>query len=105
MAAPSPDTIARAKKQLDQAKARLADLNARIATEGRRLATRRKIILGGLLLDAAMKDAWYAGVVTELLGRMTRDQDHAAFVGWTLGGEPLPVPADPVTRADAKDEA
>ena len=105
MAAPSPDAVTRAKKQLDQAKARLADLNARIATEGRRLATRRKIILGGLLLDAAIKDARYAGVVTELLGRISRDQDHAAFVGWTLGGEPLPVPADPVTRADAKDEA
>ena len=100
MAAPSPDAIVKAKKQLSQAKARLADLNARMAAEGRRLATRRKIILGGLLLDAAMKDARYADVVSELLGRITRDQDHKAFEGWSLGGEPLPgkQPADTEQR-------
>lgn len=95
MAAPSPDTITKAKKQLEQAKARLADLNARMAAEGRRLATRRKIILGGLLLDAAMKDARYARVVSELLGRITRDQDHKAFEGWSLDVEAVAqAPAD-----------
>ena len=53
MAAPTPEAIEQAKKRVAQAKARLDALNARIATEGRRLDTRRKIILGGLLIDAA----------------------------------------------------
>ena len=54
MAAPSPERIAKAKKDLEQARVRLADLIARMAAEGRRLDTRRKIILGGLLIDAAV---------------------------------------------------
>src|SRR3546814_5044802 len=60
MAAPTPESVELAKKRLAQAKARLDALNARIATEGRRLDTRRKIILGGLLLDAATKDQRFA---------------------------------------------
>ena len=69
MAAPTPESVELAKKRLAQAKARLDALNARIATEGRRLDTRRKIILGGLLLDAATKDQRFAGIVTELTHR------------------------------------
>lgn len=87
MAAPSPERIAKAQKDLEQAKARLADLNARMAAEGRRLDTRRKIILGGLLLDAAVKDQKFADIVSELMNRINREQDRAAFDGWTLGGE------------------
>jgi len=84
MAAPSPERIAKAKKDLEQARVRLADLNSRMAAEGRRLDTRRKIILGGLLIDAAVKDQHYAAIVTELLTRINRPQDHTAFEGWTL---------------------
>jgi len=87
MAAPSPDAIDKARKRVEQAKARLDALNARVATEGRRLDTRRKIILGGLLLDAAEKDGRFAGVVAELMTRIARDQDHKAFDGWSLPGK------------------
>jgi len=87
MAAPSPERIAKAKKDLEQARVRLADLNARMAAEGRRLDTRRKIILGGLLIDAAVKDQHYADVVAELMTRITRPQDHTAFEGWSLADE------------------
>ena len=76
MAAPTPETVELAKKRLAQAKARLDALNARIATEGRRLDTRRKIILGGLLIDAATKDERFAGIVSELNHRISRDQDR-----------------------------
>ncbi|MBS7671706.1 mobilization protein [Croceicoccus sp. 1NDH52] len=86
-AAPTPESVELAKKRLAQAKARLDALNARIATEGRRLDTRRKIILGGLLLDAATKDQRFAGIVTELTHRISRDQDRKPFEGWTLPGE------------------
>ncbi|WP_088204171.1 mobilization protein, partial [Sphingobium sp. Z007] len=81
MAAPTPESVELAKKRLAQAKARLDALNARIATEGRRLDTRRKIILGGLLLDAATKDQRFAGIVTELAHRISRDQDRKPFEG------------------------
>src|SRR3546814_16163470 len=84
MAAPTPESVELAKKRLAQAKARLDALNARIATEGRCLDTRRKIILGGLLLDAATKDQRFAGIVSELTHRISSDQDRNPFDGWTL---------------------
>ena len=87
MPAPTPEALELAKKRVAQAKARLDALNARIATEGRRLDTRRKIILGGLLLDAATKDKRFAGIVSELVLRISRDQDHKPFEGWSLPGE------------------
>lgn len=87
MAAPTPEALELAKKRVAQAKARLDALNARIATEGRRLDTRRKIILGGLLLDAATKDQRFAGIVTELTHRISRESDKKPFEGWTLPGE------------------
>ena len=49
---------------------------------------RRKIILGGLLLDAAMKDPTWESRLTDLLDRISRDQDHKAFEGWTFKGGP-----------------
>nr|WP_181717850.1 mobilization protein [Sphingomonas sp.]QJS06596.1 mobilization protein MobC [Sphingomonas sp.] len=87
MPTPTPEAIEQARKSVAQAKARLDALNARVATEGRRLDTRRKIILGGLLLDAATKDKRFAGIVSELTHRISRDQDKKPFEGWTLPGE------------------
>ena len=87
MAAPTPEAVELAKKRVAQAKARLDALNARIATEGRRLDTRRKIILGGLLIDAATKDQRFAGIVTQLLERINRDQDRKPFADWSLPEE------------------
>ena len=87
MPTPTPQAIEQARKKVAQAKARLDALNARVATEGRRLDTRRKIILGGLLLDAATKDKRFAGIVSELTHRISRDQDRKPFEGWTLPRE------------------
>ena len=87
MPTPTPEAIEQARKKVAQAKARLDALNARVATEGRRLDTRRKIILGGLLIDAATKDKRFAGIVSELTHRISRDQDRKPFDGWTLPGE------------------
>jgi len=87
MPTPTPEAIEQARKKVAQAKARLDALNARVATEGRRLDTRRKIILGGLLLDAASKDKRFANIVSELTHRISRDQDRKPFEKWTLPGE------------------
>ncbi|MGY2737347.1 mobilization protein [Sphingomonas sp. UYP23] len=86
MAAPTPEAIENARLKVQQAKARLQLLEARTATLNRKADARRKIILGGLLLDAAMKDAeWEAGL-KELMDRIVRDQDRKAFEGWTFRG-------------------
>lgn len=88
MAAPTPEAIETARKKVLQAKARLQALEARAATLNRKADARRKIVLGGLLLDAAMKDAAWEAHLTELMRRISRDQDHKAFEGWTFKGGP-----------------
>jgi hypothetical protein len=90
MAAPTPEAIGNARRKVEQAKARLQALEARAATLNRKADARRKIILGGLLLDAAMKDPAWENRLTELMARISRDQDRKAFDGWTFKG----VPAD-----------
>ncbi len=84
MPAPTPEAIEKAKQRVQQAQARLQAINARAATIGRKQDTRRKIILGGLLLDAAAKDQRFEGVLSELMKRIARDQDRKAFDGWAL---------------------
>ena len=87
-AAPTPEAIENARRRVDQAKARLQALEARAATLNRKADARRKIILGGLLLDAAMKDPTWESRLTDLLDRISRDQDRKAFEGWTFKGGP-----------------
>ena len=86
MAAPTPEAIENARRRVDQAKARLQALEARAATLNRKADARRKIILGGLLLDAAMKDAEWEKRLGVLMDRISRDQDRKAFDGWTFRG-------------------
>lgn len=88
MAAPSPDAIEKARLKVQQAKARLQALEARASSLNRKADARRKIILGGLLLDAAMKDSEWENHLNELMRRISRDQDKKAFEGWTFKGAP-----------------
>ena len=86
MAASTLEAIEKARQKVEQAKVRLQALEARASTLNRKADARRKIILGGLLLDAATKDAdWEAGL-NELMDRIDRDQDRKAFAGWTFRG-------------------
>lgn len=86
MAAPTLESIEKARRKVDQAKAQLQALEARAATLNRKADARRKIILGGLLLDAAMKDTEWEGRLNTLMDRISRDQDRKAFAGWTFRG-------------------
>lgn len=88
MAEPTLEALENARKKVAQAKARLRLLEARAATINRKADARRKIILGGLLLDAAMKDPEWESHLTDLMHRITRDQDRKAFDGWTFKGGP-----------------
>ncbi|MBS3025560.1 mobilization protein, partial [Acidiphilium multivorum] len=76
--------IEAARKRAAQAKARLADLEAQASQQVRRLDTRRKVILGGLLIDAAGKDDRFSKVITALMARIGREQDQKAFEGWLV---------------------
>ena len=88
MARPTLESIEKAQQRVDQAKARLQALQARASALDRKADARRKIILGGLLLDAAMKDPTWESRLTDLLDRISRDQDRKAFEGWTFKGGP-----------------
>lgn len=71
--------LERAEKRFEQAKARLQALRNREATKQRKLETRRKVILGGALLDLADRDSRAAEMVERLIRNLTRDQDRKAF--------------------------
>lgn len=86
MARPTLESIEKAQQRVDQAKARLQALQARASALDRKADARRKIILGGLLLDAAMKDAEWEKQLNVLMDRISRDQDRKAFDGWTFRG-------------------
>lgn len=87
--------LERAEKRYAQAKARLLALKNRAATQARKLDTRRKVILGGALVDLAGRDASAAALLDRLVRNLPREQDRKAFVGWSQG-DALPEgdPAD-----------
>lgn len=78
--------LARAEKRYAQAKARLQALRNREATKQRKLDTRRKVILGGALLDLAERDSGAAAMVERLIRNLSRDQDRKAFAEWDGAG-------------------
>ncbi len=77
--------LERAEKRYAQAKARLLALKNRAATQARKLDTRRKVILGGALVDLAGRDAGAAAMLDRLVRNLPREQDRRAFVGWKPG--------------------
>jgi len=92
--------LERAEKRYAQAKARLQALKNREATRQRKLDTRRKVILGGALLDLAERDTGAASMLDRLIRNLPREQDRTAFADWgTSSGSPSPAPSgsDPET--------
>lgn len=76
--------LERAEKRFAQAKARLLALESREATKARKLDTRRKIILGGALVDLAERDSNAATMIERLVRNLPREQDRKAFNGWNV---------------------
>jgi hypothetical protein len=101
MPLPTPEQIEKARLAVKQAKARLQAIENRQSTAERKLETRRKIILGGLLLDAAEKDEKFARALQVLVGRVNRDQDAKAFDGWQQPRPAALVPAPASNPAEA----
>ncbi|MAC80593.1 MAG: mobilization protein [Rhodobacteraceae bacterium] len=83
--------LERAEKRYAQAKARLQALKNREATRQRKLDTRRKVILGGALMDLAERDSNAAAMLYRLIRNLSREQDRKAFAEWDA---PSPTPGD-----------
>ena len=79
--------LERAEKRFAQAKARVQALRNREATKQRKLDTRRKVILGGALVDLAARDDAASAMLDRLVRNLAREQDQAAFVGWDWRAE------------------
>ena len=98
--------LERAEKRYAQAKARLLALKNREATKARKLDTRRKIILGGALVDLADRDSNAAAMIERLVRNLPREQDRKAFEGWdakqpaSRAEDPPPAPS-PATPGSA----
>lgn len=75
--------LERAEKRYAQAKARLQALKNREAAKERKLDTRRKVILGGALMDLAGRDSNAAAMLDRLLRNLPREQDRRTFEGWS----------------------
>ena len=92
--------LERAEKRYAQARARLQALKNREATRTRKLDTRRKVILGGALMDLAGRDTNAAAMLDRLLRNLPRAQDRKVFEGWRADqpgdgdGGTSPAPAD-----------
>lgn len=82
MAGPSPEAVEKARIKLEQAKARFQRLEARASVERRKMDTRRKVILGALILDAAKTGNWPRDL-DDLKSRISRDVDRKPFEGWS----------------------
>lgn len=86
------------ERQLAQAKARLQSARARVAEKDRKLDARRKIILGGALIEMAGRDPRAVRVITTLIEGLSRKQDKNAFDGWK------PPALDPKSGVSDKSE-
>lgn len=98
--------LEKAEKRYAQAKARLQALKNRETTRQRKMDTRRKVILGGALLDLAERDSNAAAMLDRLVRNLPRAQDQKAFVDWggTSSGDydaPSASPSPPDTDASS----
>ncbi|MFZ3581729.1 hypothetical protein ACOI1H_06090 [Loktanella sp. DJP18] len=71
------------ERQYEQAKARLQSARARKATQDRKVDARRKIILGGALIERASRDPDVTRLLKSLVEGLARAQDRKAFDGWS----------------------
>jgi len=96
--------LERAEKRYAQAKARLQTLKNREAAKERKLDTRRKVILGGALIDLAARDSNASAMLDRLIRNLPREQDRVTFAGWDVrnAGAAPAVDAEGDAGADAE---
>lgn len=75
--------LEKAQRQLEQVRARVRRIKARTRSEQRKKDTRRKIILGGLVLAEARRDPLSAAKLAQRIQALP-PRERAAFDGWSL---------------------
>lgn len=95
------EALRQKRAQLD---AKIQAIAARDAQAARAMDTRRKVILGGLLLEAASKNQWPRDL-KQMLSWLTRENDKKAFEGWSLTSEPAAKIATAAKEAPAPEAA
>ena len=88
--------LEKAKLKFEQARARLKALEARQSTEERKRDTRRKVILGGALLELAKTNKEAAALVARLIAGLNRDNDKKVFE--KIADAPAETPPAPVAE-------
>lgn len=91
-------SLEKLERQYQQAKARLEAARAREREKNRKLDARRKIILGGALIERAARDPEAARMLATLVAGLGRQQDRKAFEAWPLPApqqEPKPPEGEP----------
>lgn len=71
--------LEKAQRKFEQAKAALDAVKSREADAERKKDTRRKIVLGGALLELAKTDKEASVIVSKLIAALTRDHDKKLF--------------------------
>ena len=71
--------IQKAQRKFEQAKAALDAIKARENAADRKKDTRRKIVLGGALLELARTDKDASALVNQLIAGLARDHDKKLF--------------------------
>jgi len=96
--------LEKAQRKFEQAKAALDAIKARESAEERKKDTRRKIVLGGALLDLSKSDKEASALVSRLIAGLTRDHDKKLFEKPAKGNgaaEPAKVEAQAPALAPA----
>lgn len=87
------ETLERAKQDRDQAEARIKRTTAKLKAKDRTADTRRKILLGSLVMEAMAQDARVRAYFEKRIALLTRQHDRDLFTSW----EP-PVPRAQSTK-------
>ena len=91
MAADIDAELKKARDDYEKAKQQIKALydkkRARITAAKRREDTRRKIILGGALIELAARNPDAADMIATLVEGLSREQDRKAFDGWERPGK------------------
>lgn len=78
------ERIVDAERKRKAADMQLKSLQSKVATEYRKQDTRRKVIVGAVLIDLAQSgDEEAARVLDRAIRKLNRERDVTAFAGWT----------------------
>lgn len=85
--------LERAKRDKARAEAEIRSAAAKLREDDRRADTRRKILIGGMVIEKARKGGQWSQWLSDSIAALP-EKDRAAFDGWTLP-KATPAPEAP----------